>query len=64
MAKKQMQRGRGRPVVGAMRLWPLKMPDDLAEAVEDYASRTGQDRSAALRALIRAGLASDTGGRK
>ena len=47
-----------------MRLWPLKMPDDLAEAVEDYASRTGQDRSAALRALIRAGLASDTGGRK
>lgn len=55
---------RGRPSIGLGNIMQIRLDDATAEAVEDYASRTAQDRSAALRALIRAGLASDTGGRK
>lgn len=41
-----------------MDLISLKLPPDLAAAVAAYAQANGLDRSAALRALIRAGLAS------
>lgn len=52
------KRGPGRPVVGRMDLISLKLPPELASAVAAWAQAHGLDRSAALRALIRAGLAS------
>ena len=57
------ERGPGRPPTG-QELVQTRLDRDTAQAVRAYIERTGLTRSAALRALIRAGLASDTGQRK
>mgnify|MGYP006921493939 len=62
--KNPEKRKPGRPSIGLANIVQIRLDDATAEAVEDYASRTAQDRSAALRALIRAGLASQTARRK
>jgi len=64
MAKSVEKKRPGRPATGQAGRWQVRLDDETAAAVEAYAARTAQDRSAALRALIRAGLASDTGQRK
>ena len=63
MAKKQIERGPGRPPTGH-ELAQVRLDRDTAQAVRAYIERTGLSRSAALRALIRVGLASQTGRRK
>lgn len=62
MAEDQ-KRGPGRPPTG-QELAQVRLDRDTAQAVRVYIERTGLARSAALRALIRAGLASQTGRRK
>lgn len=59
--KNPEKRKPGRPSIGLGNIVQIRLDDATAEAVEDYANRTVQDRSAALRELIRAALASDTG---
>ncbi len=61
MAESEEKKRPGRPATGQAGRWQVRLDDATAEAVEAYASRTAQDRSAALRELIRAGLASQTG---
>ena len=53
----------GRPPTGH-ELAQVRLDRDTAQAVRAYIERTGLSRSAALRTLIRAGLASQTGRRK
>ena len=55
--KNPEKRKPGRPSIGLGIVTQIRLDIATAEAVEAYAASTSQDRSAALRALIRAGLA-------
>jgi len=54
------KRGPGRPPTG-QELVQVRLDRETAQALRAYIERTGMTRSAALRELIRAALASDTG---